>query len=134
MKILLDTHLALWSIADSKKLPAKAAELLRDEENDFFISIASIWEVAIKHYLHPDENSISEVEYSEYCRVMGFNILSLKVEHIFALRTLQRPENAPKHNDPFDRIMIAQAKTEQIIFLTHDLMLPYYWEKSIMFI
>lgn len=52
-------------------------------------------------------------------------------KHVSALETLKRPEDAPKHNDPFDRIMVAQAKAEGIMFLTHDTLIPYYDEPFI---
>ena len=134
MNILLDTRIALWSIAYSDKLPQKSLEILQDANNTFFVSIAPIWEVAIKHSLHPEEFSMSEVEYARFISIMGFNKLSIEVKHILALRTLGRAENAPKHNDPFDRIMIAQAKSENMIFLTHDKLLPFYEEDCICFV
>ena len=52
-------------------------------------------------------------------------------KHVSALETLKRPKDAPKHNDPFDRIMVAQAKAEGIMFLTHDSLIPYYDEPFI---
>ena len=131
MNILLDTHIALWSIADSKKLSEKCYDILQDENHDIYVSIASIWEVAIKNILHPDEFSMSEFEYVKFCEVMNFNILPVKIEHIFTLRSLTRPKEAPKHNDPFDRIMIAQAKYEKFNFLSHDSLLPFYNESCI---
>ncbi|MBR1418573.1 MAG: type II toxin-antitoxin system VapC family toxin [Synergistaceae bacterium] len=134
MNILLDTHIALWSIADSKKLSEECANILQDENNEFYVSIASIWEVAVKHRLHPDEISMSEFDYAQFCDLMSFNILPVKLEHIFTLRTLTRQEDAPKHNDPFDRIMIAQAKHEKFSFLTHDKLLPLYNESCILYI
>lgn len=134
MKLLVDTHIALWWITGSDKLSRKGLTFLDERENELLVSIASIWEVAIKHRLHPDRVSMSEVEYAKYCGAAGFNVLPIKIRHIFALRTLTRPETAPKHQDPFDRIMIAQAKTEQMFFLTHDALLPYYNEPYILFV
>ena len=131
MNILLDTHIALWAIADSKKLSERCSDILQDENHDIYVSIASIWEVAIKNILHPDEFSMSEFEYVKFCELMNFNILPVKIEHIFTLRSLTRPKEAPKHNDPFDRIMIAQAKYEKFSFLSHDSLLPFYNEGCI---
>ena len=134
MNILLDTHIALWAIADSKKLSEKFIDILKDNGNNYSVSIASIWEVAIKHALHPDEISMSEADNSLFCAVLNKSILPLKLEHIFMLRTLKRSEDAPKHNDPFDRLMIAHAKSEGMKFLTHDKLLPFYGEDCILFV
>ena len=134
MKLLVDTHIALWWITGSDKLSRKGLTFLDERENELLVSIASIWEVAIKHRLHPDRVSMSEVEYAKYCGATGFNVLPIKVRHIFALRALTRSEPAPKHQDPFDRIMIAQAKMERMFFLTHDALLPYYNEPCILFV
>ena len=134
MKLLLDTHIALWWITGSEKLSRKGLTFLEEWENELLVSIASIWEVAIKHRLHPDRVSMSEVEYAKYCGATGFNVLPIKIRHIFALRTLTRPETAPKHQDPFDRIMIAQVKTERMFFLTHDELLPYYAENCVVYV
>ena len=56
----------------------------------------------------------------------------MKDRHVFALETLKRPEDAPRHNDPFDRILVSQAKAENMVLLTHDSMIPYYGERCIM--
>jgi PIN domain nuclease of toxin-antitoxin system len=57
--------------------------------------------------------------------------LEIKEEHIFQLKTLKRDENVPKHNDPFDRIMIAQAKMENFKFITHDMLIEQYNEPCV---
>lgn len=53
MKLLLDTHILIWALADDPKLPQKARELILDENNVFYASVVSLWEVTIKHDLHP---------------------------------------------------------------------------------
>ena len=130
MNILLDTHIALWVIAEPYKLSKKTLKLL-DDNNNFYVSIASVWEVAIKNIKHPEDVPMSDFEYVNFCVMSGFDILPLKVEHIFALKTLHRLPNAPEHNDPFDRIMISQAKSESFYFLTDDKLLPFYGENFI---
>ena len=62
MKYLVDTHLAIWSVADSGKLSAKAAELMRDDSSIFFVSAASVWEIAIKRAKHPEDVPIGAEE------------------------------------------------------------------------
>lgn len=131
MKILLDTHILLWAVADTAKLSEEVVELLESKENEVFYSMASVWEVAIKHKIRPEQMPVSEEIFVKLCQETGFAPLSIKPEHIFLLKTLARPENAPKHNDPFDRMLLAQAKYEKLRFITHDSMLPYYGEDCI---
>ena len=134
MKLLLDTHIALWAIADTAKLSSKAIKLLEAENNEIFYSIASVWEIAIKHKINPDNMPISEEEFVELCKNTGFTCLPIDVEHIFWIKTLERPEKAPKHKDPFDRILLAQAKCENLKLMTHDSLISYYGEECVMFI
>ena len=134
MNILLDTHIALWAIVKPEKLSEKALEFLCDNSNDFYVSIASVWEVAVKHIRHPDMIPMSEFEYVDFCGLTGFNIFPLKVEHVLTLRTLRNPENVSKeHKDPFDRIMIAQAKSEGFSLLTDDEKVSDYDEDCIIY-
>lgn len=67
MRILLDTHIALWAIADTAKLSVEAIKLLELENNEIFYSVASVWEVAIKHKIKPENMPISEEEFVELC-------------------------------------------------------------------
>ncbi len=75
---------------------------------------------------------ISENEFVFLCEHTGFSWLPIKNEHIYLIKTLTRPKDAPKHQDPFDRMLIAQAKQEGLILLTHDSLIPYYEENCIM--
>lgn len=131
MKILIDTHIAIWAVLNDPKLPKKARDLILDKENEIFYSTASVWEIMIKHMLHPDKIRISGRLLEKGCEDSGYVVLPILNEHVFALKTLKRPENAPRHNDPFDRIMVAQAKAEKLMFLTHDALIPYYEEPFI---
>ena len=134
MKILLDTHIALWAIADTKKLSAKVIQMLESEKNEIYYSIASVWEVAIKHNIKVEQMPIPEEEFVELCEETGFILLPVEAKHIFVVKTLERPVGAPKHNDPFDRILLAQAKCEKMNLLTHDSLIPYYEEKCVIYI
>lgn len=80
---------------------------------------------------HPETFLYSGHQLAEGCAANGFIALPIMERHVFALETLHRSENAPQHNDPFDRIMLAQAKIEGMKFLTHDAMLPYYNEPCV---
>jgi PIN domain nuclease of toxin-antitoxin system len=131
MKVLLDTHIALWAIADSTKLPDKIIKIIESQDNEVYYSLASVWEIAIKHKLHPNKIQMSEDKFVELCEKTGFEQLPITVEQIYQLKTLDRPDNAPPHNDPFDRIMIAQAKQEKMKFFTHDSLVSWYGEPCV---
>lgn len=142
MNILLDTHIALWAIADTGKLSGEVIKLLESNDNEVFYSVASVWEIAIKHKIRPEQMPIPEEVFVELCQKTGFIQLPIKNEHVFLIKTLERPATAPKHNDPFDRILLAQAKYENLKLVkyenlklvTHDSLLPYYSEDCIMYV
>lgn len=133
MKILLDTHIALWAIADSSKIPSKLEPLIASRDNVVYYSLASVWEVAIKHAIHPENMPIEEERFVELCDKTGFVQLPITAEQLYAIKKLSRPQDAPRHNDPFDRLLIAQAKVEGLVFVTHDALLPYYGEPCVRF-
>lgn len=131
MNLLLDTHIAIWALDDSPMLSAKARELIMDPDNTIYYSTVSVWEVMLKHERRPDDIPFNERDFSEGCRSAGFNPLGLVDKHVLAVRSLTRPDHAKEHNDPFDRLLIAQAKVENLSFLTHDERIPEYNEKCI---
>ena len=131
MKVLIDTHIAIWAVADDPKLSEAARDILLDESNEIYYSTASIWEVVIKHMAHPEKVSIDGDTLAQSCENTGFKVLPILNKHTFALKDLKYPDKAPRHNDPFDRIMIAQAKIEEMKFLTHYALIPYYNEPFI---
>ena len=132
MNLLLDTHILIWALNEDPALPETARKLILDPDNVIYYSTASVWEIAIKHAAHPDNVEFTGKELSGFCKEAGFHCLEVKDRHVFALETLQRPEDAPRHNDPFDRILVSQAKAENMVFLTHDSLIPYYGERCIM--
>ena len=127
MRILLDTHIALWANFESSKLPEPARELLTQRANVVYYSTASVWEVAINRGNMP----VPEERFVEACNQTGFLELPISDGHIFAVKSLSRPADAPRHNDPFDRLLIAQAKVEGMHLLTHDELLGGYGESCI---
>lgn len=131
MKVLIDTHIAIWAVLNDPKLPSKAKDIILDKENDIFYSTASVWEITIKHMLHPNKLRMNGNLLEKGCEENGYLVLAILNKHVSALETLKRSENAPRHNDPFDRIMVAQAKAEGFMFLTHDSLIPYYDEPFI---
>jgi PIN domain nuclease of toxin-antitoxin system len=129
MNILLDTHILLWTLTGDQRLPQQAIDIISDMNNKIYYSIASVWEVEIKNGI--GKMPISGEMLVDYCKQSGFSLLGIKEQHIFRLKTLNRDINAPKHNDPFDRIMLAQAKTENFKFITHDMLIEQYNEPCV---
>jgi PIN domain nuclease of toxin-antitoxin system len=116
--ILLDTHIILWAMLNDSRLNDKMLKVILNPENRIFYSIASMWEVQIKYALK--KMPISGIEFMHYCEQSGYHKLPIDDSHICELAGLVRDESAPPHNDPFDRIMLSQAKAEGFTFLTHD--------------
>lgn len=132
MNILLDSHILIWALTDDPRLPAKARRIILDPENMIWYSAVTVWELTLKHMLYPEEITFSGGELIGYCEEAGFSSLDLTSGEVPFLETLRRPETAPKHKDPFDRMLIAQAKAEEMVFLTHDSLLPFYDEPCIL--
>ena len=131
MNLLLDTHILLWALTEDIRLPKKAKEMLLDENNAIYYSAVSVWEIAIKHANHPDNVELTGREFARACQDAGYLSLEMRDKHVFSLETITRQEGAPPHHDPFDRMLVAQAKEENMFLVTHDGLLPYYNEKCI---
>ena len=131
MNLLLDTHIAIWALNDDDLLSVKARELILDPDNTIYYSTVSVWEVLLKHSRRPENIPFDETDFSEGCKEAGFIPLNLADKHILAVHTLSRRTDSKDHNDPFDRLLIAQAKVENLSFLTHDKLIPDYTEKCI---
>lgn len=116
MRVLLDTHIALWCMYRQKKLSCSSVRIMTDSKNEFYVSLASAWEIEIKHSIGKLEES-SETFISD-CKEMGFNLLPISEKHITALSRLEKPING--HKDPFDRMLLAQSVSEGLYFLTED--------------
>lgn len=135
MKYLLNTHIMLWIVGDSKKVPDKVKDIISVKQNEIYYSTISIWEVAIKRLTHPDKiTTLTPKELVNFCYDGKIYELPLKLEHVYTLATLARQDNAPPHKDPFDRILISQAKSEHMTFITHDDKLSSYSEPCILYV
>lgn len=82
--------------------------------------------------IKPENMPVSEEDFVRLCQDTGFTRLPIEAGHIFLLKTLSRPNDAPKPNDPFDRLLIAQANYENLVLLTHNSQFSYYGEKCVM--
>jgi PIN domain nuclease of toxin-antitoxin system len=115
LNLLLDTHVALWAITDSPKMPKKARELIESPRSSIWISAATVWEIAIKHGLGRGDMPISGQDALRYFQESGYRFLPIEPEHAAAI------EELPAHHaDPFDRILVAQALVEPMRLMTHD--------------
>lgn len=115
MKLLLDTHIALWALADRSRLSTATKELLEDPGNECWVSSASAWELAIKirlgkHRLHYSLDGLEE-EIEE----AGFRSLPVTMRHALAIERV-----VTAHEDPFDRLLLAQCQIETLRLLTAD--------------
>ena len=128
--VLLDTHIIIWAMLNDSRLNDKMLKVILNPENRIFYSIASMWEVQIKYALK--KMPISGIEFMHYCEQSGYHKLPIDDSHICELAGLVRDESAPPHNDPFDRIMLSQAKSEGFLFLTHDPFFRGYNEACVM--
>ncbi|MEZ5436724.1 MAG: type II toxin-antitoxin system VapC family toxin [Pseudomonadales bacterium] len=115
MNVLLDTHIALWAITDSPRLTAVARELIAAESTVVWVSAASVWEIAIKHALGRGDMPVSGADAVRYFRESGYRLLAIAPEHAAAVEEL--PSH---HQDPFDRLLVAQALLEPMRLLTND--------------
>ena len=134
MNLLLDTHVAMWALNDDPHLSSRARNLILDPDNTIFYSVVSVWEVMLKHEKHPKMIPFSENDFDAACKEAGFIPLHLSEKHILSVRSLSRSDNAREHNDPFDRLLISQAKTENYFFITHDELIPGYKERCIVYV
>jgi PIN domain nuclease of toxin-antitoxin system len=115
MEILLDTHALIWFINGDNQLSENAKKLIKTTQNKCFISIASIWEIAIKMSIGKLEISNGFDDLSKILIQNDIEILPISVSHIQQLLSLEY-----EHRDPFDRMIIAQAIAEKIPVITKD--------------
>lgn len=121
MNLLLDTHVALWAITDSPQLPQKARDLIQAPKTTVWVSAASIWEIAIKCGLGRGDMPVSGHDAVRYFQESGYRFLPIDVEHALAVESLPA-----HHQDPFDRILVAQALVEPMRLMTHDPLVARY--------
>ena len=119
MQLLLDTNVFL-KLAFDEKLPRKTVNLLARPGNDLFVSIITPWEIAIKSQ-RLGAKELTPLRVAEAMHLLGLRSLAIHLKHIAALSTLP-----PHHNDPFDRMLIAQAIGEGHLLLSSDERFPLY--------
>lgn len=123
MRILIDTHLLLWALATPVKLSATARKLI--DTSDVYVSAASIWEISIKAALGKLAARSSDVLAA--VEPAGFSLLAITGDH--AAQVAELPGH---HKDPFDRLLIAQARVEPMKLLSNDEILGSYGDLVIL--
>jgi len=116
VRLLLDTHVMLWSMLEPERLSERAQSALASPSNSLLVSIASLWEITIKMSAGKLKVVGSDVSLlTDNLAPYGIGVLSILPVHLYALQRLPY-----HHRDPFDRILIAQSQAEQATFVTAD--------------
>ena len=116
MKILVDTHVFLWAITDAPRLSAGQRAMFLDEANELHLSVASVWEMLIKAGLGKLPLPAPATEYlMKQLEKNRIALLPIRVAHLVELQGLP-----PLHRDPFDRMLVAQARAEKMRMLSVD--------------
>ena len=121
MKVLLDTHIMLWAMTGDPRLSKIAREVIEDMRNELYFSVASLCEISLKHRIHEDQMPVSAREAKEAFVTNGYVELPFGSSHAGAMDDLPM-----LHRDPFDRMILAQAKGEGMKLLSHDNRFPAY--------
>lgn len=112
MRLLLDTHVVLWWLANDPALSRAARDAIAAPESEVFVSAASAWEISIKKALGKLD---APTDLERQLELNRFEPLSITVGHGYAAGALPR-----HHDDPFDRLLVAQAKAEELVVVTRD--------------
>jgi PIN domain nuclease of toxin-antitoxin system len=121
VRLLLDTNLLIWASQGIEHLPQDAHLLMAEAQNELHFSVASIWEVAIKHGLNRAAFQVDPRLLRRGLIGNGYKELEITGKHAVAVAILP-----PIHKDPFDRLLIAQAIAEDMVFVTSDTVLGKY--------
>ena len=127
MMLLLDTHAALWLVNEYEKLSSKASDLIIDDSNELFLSVASLWEIAIK----VSKGKLTELNGGVNAFISNIENMPIELLPIIPNQTAIIEKLPFIHKDPFDRIIVATAISENMIVLTDDDNIQKYDVKSI---
>lgn len=126
MKFLLDTNVFLWYVNGDSQIPYDFIQTIDDDQNEIYLSIASLWEITIKHskgslVIHDDLESFLK----KNVEAAGINVLPVEIKHLLQLNILPFI-----HHDPFDRLILSQALSDNINFLFTDQIFEQYLTKG----
>jgi PIN domain nuclease of toxin-antitoxin system len=123
MRLLLDTHLLLWAVGMSRRLPIATRQLLENPDHEIYYSAANLWEIAIKCSLGRPDFQVDPERLLAVLPEMDF--IELPITAVHAAAVVHLPA---LHKDPFDRLLIAQSRMEPMILLTNDELVAQYGE------
>ncbi|MHB1173437.1 MAG: type II toxin-antitoxin system VapC family toxin [Lacisediminihabitans sp.] len=115
MRFLVDTHVLLWQAEDSNRMTEPTRRILQNSKNDLVFSVVSLWEIVIKNAKSRGEFSVDPIALRIGLTEFGYSELPIRAEHLLEVAALE-----PLHNDPFDRLLLAQARVEGLTLLTAD--------------
>ena len=130
MRVLLDTCALIWFLRDDSELCKNAAQLIENPDTEVFISVVSIWEIAIKASMGKLSAPMGFLDsFEAKLKASGFNILPVEFHHASGVYSLP-----PVHSDPFDRLLLSQCKAEKLTAVTNDVhwmdpryAIPVFW-------
>ena len=127
MRLLLDTHVALWTVVDLKKIPQRIQRIITNPANEVFVSVVSIWELGLKFGIGRSRRPMPPRDVLvEKFELSGFTFLDVSVRHAVAFE-----DHAPTHPDPYDRMILTQAMTDHLQLVTVDSKLASYSDSII---
>ena len=117
MNCLLDTHTLLWSLFEPNRLGTAALELLQDPKQTVYVSVISVWEISLKYSIGKlDLQGVTPDAFPDLILQTGFELLPLAAQDAATFHNLARLE----HKDPFDRLLIWQAISHKLVFVSQD--------------
>lgn len=130
MDLLLDTHAVVWYITGDSKLPVPLRKRIEDSSNNCFVSMASLWEMAIKNAIGKLELHADLAVVLKIIKMSGIAVLPVKTRHVLSISRLPL-----HHNDPFDRMIISQCQVEKLTMVSCDKQFQHYdiplvWNRS----
>ena len=132
MKYLLDTHIILWALIGDDRISNEVKDILYDSKNDIYYSTVSSWEIEIKH-LSKENFKLSSEQFAFLCDQNGLINLPVKNSDVNKLKFIKKVKDM-KHNNPFDKLLLAQSISENMIFITHDQKFSLYSNPNIMLV
>ena len=125
MRYLLDTQIIIWALENNTRIPKAIRTIIDDSRENMFITVVSLWEIAIKRSIGKLDLNYELIEIHRQPSERGASILPITVKHLTTNESLQFID---KHRDPFDRLIISQAMTEDMTIITSD---PYFEQYSV---
>lgn len=123
MVYLLDTQVIIWALENNSQLPRPIKEIIDNPDHDVFITVVSLWEIAIKRSIGKLKLNYQLEDIQSQVTHKQVDTLSIGMKHLMAVETL---DFVGKHRDPFDRLIISQAIVEDMTLISSDPQFKYY--------